>query len=350
MSGGDTDYGASQNPSSPYGASGSTDGSYAQSVPTGGPYGDSSTASASGGYAPYSNPQSAPVSSSNPSASRQIFGNGVNLQPSYQANGNVDLGWDLLKPISSVKTVRLEIEDFSVDAAVRWISEASKRGYTVIATFHSYDAINNKSASDDPKHMQLAIQFWNSNYKKLSAAGPFTINIMNEWGHKSIDAKTYAAQYNAAVSAIRSYYDGPLIIDLPGSGQLAKVAADAVSGAGGISPIQDRNVILSMHVYPKTWNGKGPLTLADMDLLVATGRPCMIGEFGESNETPDTDWRAIVAYAKSLYWPVLAWCWDGDGGIMNIMQPEFQPFVAGKTNPYYRINSEYANIVLPFLS
>nr|WP_296650361.1 hypothetical protein [Paraburkholderia sp.] len=105
-----------------------------------------------------------------------------------------------------------------------------------------------------------------------------------------------------------------------------------------------------MHVYPKTWNGKGPLTLADIDLLVATGRPCMIGEFGESNETPDTDWRAIVTYAKSLDWPVLAWCWDGDGGIMNIMQPEFQPFVAGKINTYYSINSAYANIILPFLS
>lgn len=337
MGDGGADYGASQNPAD----------SYAPSVPTGGPYGNASTALVSGGYAPYT--KFAPVST--PSSSRRIFGNGVNLQPSYQHKGNVDLGWHLLDKIASVTTVRLEIEASAVDAAVRWIAEAKARGYTVIATFHSFDAINNKPASDDPKHMQLAIQFWSANYTKLWAAGPFMINIMNEWGHPLIDAKTYASQYNTAINAIRAlHYDGPLIIDLPGFGQLAKVAADAVSGASGITPIQDQNVILSMHVYPEAWNGKGGLALADVDLLVATGRPCMIGEFGESNKTPKTDWRAIVTYAKSLSWPVLAWCWDGDGANMNIMMPEFQPYVAGTANPNYYINSQYADIVLPFLT
>lgn len=350
MGGGDTDYNASQNPSSPYSGSGSSGGTYAQSLPGGGPYGDASSGLASGGYGPQTSAQPEPASSSAQNISRQMFGNGVNMQPSYQENGDVDLGWHVLRLIPSVKTVRLEIEYWAVDAAVRWISEANARGYTVIATYHNFDAINNKPASDDAKHIQLAIQFWNSNYKKLSAAGPFIINVMNEWGHKTTNAKFYADQYNAAINAIRGYYDGPLIIDLPGSGQLAKVAADAVTGAGGISPIQDRNVVLSMHVYPITWNGNGPLTLEDVDLLVATGRPCMIGEFGESNDSPDTDWRAIVTYAKSLNWPVLSWCWDGDGDFMNMMWPEFLKFVPGQPNQNYRINSAYADIVLPFLA
>ncbi len=106
-----------------------------------------------------------------------------------------------------------------------------------------------------------------------------------------------------------------------------------------------------MHGYPVSWNGIGPLKLEDVDLLVGTGRPCMIGEFSESNQTPTTGWRAIVTYAKSKNWPVLAWCWDGDGGIMNIMLPELLKFVPGRPNPKYRINRDYANMVLlPFLS
>jgi mannan endo-1,4-beta-mannosidase len=345
---GDNDYSASKNPPSPYG--GSAGGNYSSSQPAGGPYGDAASGSG-GGYALYNTGQPEAASPGSPDARGPIFGNGVNMQPSYSQSGDVDLGWDLLKTISSIKTVRLEIESFAVAAAARWINEANARGYQVIATYHNSDAINNNpQPQDDPQHMQGAIQFWNDTYKTLAAAGSFMLNIMNEWGHKTINAKSYADQYNSAIRQIRSYYGGPIIIDLPGYGQLAKVAADAVTGAGGISPIQDRNVILSMHVYPQTWSGKGPVTLEDVNLLVATGRPCMIGEFGESNETPNTDWRAIVTYAKSLNWPVLAWCWDGDGNIMNIMSPEFQRFVPGQPNPYYFINSQYANIVLPFLS
>ena len=349
---GNADYSASQNPSSPYAASTSTSANYSPSQSDAGSYGDASSSSGSDGYGPYSAPQSQ-SSADTPNASRFVFGHGVNMQPSYSENGNVDLGWDLVKSIPSIKTVRLEIESNAVDAAVRWISEATTRGYTAIATYHNKDAINeNADPKKDPSYMRTAIDFWNSNYKKLSpdSRTPIIINIMNEWGYKTINAKCYADQYNAAIREIRAYYEGPLIIDLPGSGQLAQVAADAVTGAGGISPIQDRNVILSMHVYPVTWNGARPLKLEDVDLLVGTGRPCMIGEFGESNKTPDTDWRAIVTYAKTNNWPVLAWCWDGDGDIMNIMSPEFLKFVPGQPNPNYRINPDYANIVLPFLS
>lgn len=334
--GGGSGYSQSQQPISPYGAQ---RGDYSASVPGAG---------SSRAYAPYTTPDPGNGRGSNSKPASRIFGNGINLQPSYQAGGEVDLGWSLMKPLSAIQTLRLEIEDFAVDAAARWIYEASTRGYTVIATYHSFKAIDHPSPADDAKHMARAIQFWNANYKKLAEAGPFIINVMNEWGHKTIGAKAYADQYNQAIAAIRSYYSGLLIIDLPGYGQLARVAADAVTGAGGITPIQDRNVVLSMHVYPQTWNGKGPLTVADLDLLAATGRPCMIGEFGESNEAPNTDWSAIVSYARLLSWPVFAWCWDGDGGVMNVMLPEFQPFVPGKTFPYY-INARYENLVLPFL-
>jgi mannan endo-1,4-beta-mannosidase len=345
MSDGGSGYSGSQGPSSSYDGSNSSEG-YQESLAPSDGY--SLSTSDGGGYSAYSQPKSAQNTSSR--LGGRLFGNGVNFQPSYQQNGDVDLGWTLLKTIGAVQTVRLEIEVTAVTAAVRWISEATSQGYTVIATFHSFEALDDKRpASDDPKWMQRAVQFWSSNYKKLSAAGPFMINIMNEWGHKSIDPKTYADQYNSAIRTIRGFYPGPLIIDLPGYGQLAKVAADAVTGAGGITPIQDRNIILSMHVYPQTYNGKAGLTTADLDHLVETGRPCMIGEFGEDNKNPNTDWQAIVTYAKSLNWPVLAWAWDGDGEIMNIIYPEFQPFVAGKTFPY-SINGQYANVVLPFLS
>lgn len=348
MSGADNGYSNSQNPSSPYTASTST-GNSSPLQTDGRGYSSAADGSRPDGYGGYNSGQPEP-NAETPSPDHMMFGHGVNMQPSYTENGNVDLGWDLLKSIPSIKTVRLEIEGFAVGAAVRWISEASTRGYTVIATYHNFDAINGKPPEDDPKHMQMAINFWNSNYKKLSAAGPFIINIMNEWGHAKIKANSYADQYNAAIREIRAYYNGPLILDLPGSGQLAKVAADAVTGAGGISPIQDRNVILSMHVYPVTWNGSGPLEAGDIDLLARTGRPCMIGEFGESNQTPNTDWRRIVTSATSQKWPVLAWCWDGDGGIMNIMRPDFLKFVPGRPNTNYHINRDYANIVLPFLS
>jgi mannan endo-1,4-beta-mannosidase len=348
MSGSDSNYGGSQNPVPSNGASTSTGNNYSSSQSGGGGYSDPSNGSSGYGLSTPAQPAPSPDT---PNSSRLMFGNGVNMQPSYSENGDVDLGWELVKSIPSIKTVRLEIEDFAVDAAVRWITEANARGYTVIATYHNFDAIDHKPPECDPKHMQMAIDFWNSNYKKLSAAGPFIINVMNEWGHAKIKAKSYAEQYNAAIREIRALkYNGPLILDLPGSGQLAQVAADAVEGAGGISPIQDRNVVLSMHVYPVTWNGKGPLETKDVELLVQTGRPCMIGEFGESNKSPNTDWRAIVDYAKSNNLPVLAWSWDGDGTIMNIMWPEFLKFVPGKAHPNYRINADYANIVLPYLS
>jgi hypothetical protein len=47
--------------------------------------------------------------------------------------------------------------------------------------------------------------------------------------------------------------------------------------------------------------------------------PCMIGEFGESGKEKNTDWAALVNYAKKLNWPVLGWSFNGDGGIMNMI-------------------------------
>jgi Cellulase (glycosyl hydrolase family 5) len=349
MSGDSTDYSSSQNPSSPYASATSSDTGYSPSQSTGNGY--SNAASSPGGYSQAQDQQSVPASQRDNSS--QIIGNGVNLQPSYSENGDVDLGWELMKSIPAIKTVRLEIESFAVDAAVRWIEEANDRGYKVIATYHNYEAIKGDRSPDyDPYYMGLAAEFWSNNYAKLRSGGPFLINVMNEWGHKTITAKNYASLYNDSIREIRlsCKYNDPLILDLPGSGQLARVAADAVTGAGGISPIADKNIVLSMHVYPITWNGKTSLKQDDVALLVKTGYPCMIGEFGESFDTPNTDWRGIVTYAKANNWPVLAWAWDGDGRVMNIMWPEFLKFKPGPQNSNYKINRQYADIVLPFLS
>src|SRR5437667_8859508 len=117
---GGSNYANYQNPSSPYGAS----------------------KDAGAGYAPYQNPSSTDAASTpgspakappgseaqpadagtkqkqpaNPTAG---FGNGVNLQPSYDFGGNVDLGWSFMKTSPKIKTVRIEIEPNRVTNAKR---------------------------------------------------------------------------------------------------------------------------------------------------------------------------------------------------------------------------------------
>src|SRR5262245_41086927 len=65
-----------------------------------------------------------------------LFGNGVNLQPSYSSNGNADLGWDYLKAFPSIKTVRILMEPDKYNQGVRWINEAQDRGYDVIVCYN----------------------------------------------------------------------------------------------------------------------------------------------------------------------------------------------------------------------
>lgn len=250
-------------------------------------------------------------------AAAAVLGDGVNLQPSYYAGGRPSFGWELMKRHKKIKTVRFEIEPGKAAQAKEWIAQAKSHGYAVIATYHKVSALG----SDEPSELLAAADWWRRNYADLAASGPITVNLMNEWGSHDLTPAAYANAYNDAIAVVRSVYSGPIIIDVPGWGQETAVAAAAVKGQKGAA-IQDRGIILSVHVYPSGWNQalKHALRPSDLDDLASAGRPCMLGEFGGEG-SGKADWSAIVAHAKSRGWPVLGWAWNGDGGGMNMVAP-----------------------------
>jgi mannan endo-1,4-beta-mannosidase len=301
-------------------------GSYASDQETTGGYGGSSPG---GGYtasqsssSPYATPGAALASSITSG-----LGNGVNLQPSYAPSAHVDLGWALMLQQTKIRSVRIEIEPGQEKNAQRWIREAVSNHYTVIATYHKFTALG----SDNATELMAAANWWVTNYATLRSSGAFAINLMNEWGSHGITAHDFATAYNQALQLLRTVYSGPVVIDLPGYGQEAQVAALAVSGRNNAT-IADRNVILSMHVYPEAWNSEKQRGLAavDLDELAATGFGCMVGEFGDSGKTQTTKWQAIVAYAKQKGWPVFGWAWNGDGQGMNMVKPQYGSLPTGQ--------------------
>lgn len=243
--------------------------------------------------------------------------NGVNLQPSYFNNGNVNFGWSLMKANTKIGTVRIEVEPGKETQAKTWISQARANGYTVIVTYHKVAALGSDSTSE----LNTAASWWKSNYASLASAGSFTVNLMNEWGSHNISANSYASAYNTALSTVRSVYSGTVIIDIPGWGQETATAAAALKGSSG-TKISDTKVVPSMHVYPGAWNqGKNRwLNSADVDDLASGGRGLIVGEFG-SGGTGSADWSGIVAYAKGKGYSVLGWAWNGDGTGMNMVSP-----------------------------
>ncbi len=262
-----------------------------------------------------------------------IIPNGVNLQPSYYNNGSVNFGWNLMQQFPSIQTVRIEIEPDKVAQAARWIAEASNNGYVVIATYHKHTVLGTDNAGE----LIAAANWWKANYQTLGTG--FVVNLMNEWGSHNISAQDYADAYNQALNIVRDVYDGPVIIDIPGWGQETDTAALA---AGGFSPlITDPLIILSVHIYQSSWNsGTGKfLTPSDIDTLVNTGLPCIVGEFGPSG-SGDCDWSACVDYAINQGLSVLGWCWNGDGEGNNMVSPSWknQPTATSFTvhNPYFQ--------------
>jgi len=247
--------------------------------------------------------------------------NGVNLQPSYYNNGNVTFGWDLMHQYTKIKSLRIEIEPDKVNEGKNWIDEAINEGYSVIATYHKYEALG----SDAKSELLDAAGWWVDNFSFLSSGtkDQFTINLMNEFGSHDLRSSRFADMYNVAISTIRqgTDYDGAIIVDLSGYGQEADIAADASRS------IVDSNIIFSMHIYPSGWNSvhKRHMDNSDIDTLASTGRPCIIGEFGPdttSQQTADAvDVAGMVNYASSLGWPVLGWAWNGDGGELNMVSP-----------------------------
>ncbi|WP_211330133.1 glycoside hydrolase family protein [Deminuibacter soli] len=248
------------------------------------------------------------------------FGNGVNLQPSYYNGGNPNFGWSLMKQQTKIKTVRIEIEPGYVTQAKSWISQARSNGYAVIATYHNASVLG----SDNTNDLNAAANWWVSNYATLASAGSFTINLMNEWGSHNLTANAYASAYNTAMQTVRRVYSGAIIIDVPGWGQETAIAAAAAKGYNGGTKISDGNYILSAHIYPGSWNQAKNryVNTSDIDDLASAGKPCMLGEFGNSGGS-GADWSAIVDYARNKGWTVLAWAWNGDGGSMNMVTPSW---------------------------
>ena len=235
----------------------------------------------------------------------------------------------------SIRTVRIEIEPDKVVQGRGWIQQAISNGFQVVATYHKCAVLG----SDDVNELSLAAAWWVQNYKYLHSAGDFTVNFMNEWGSHSQTAASFASAYNDAVSTLRTVYQGPVIIDIPGWGQETYTAAQA-------SPLlTDTSIILSAHVYPSGWNGGLGRNLqpADMDELHTTGRPCLLGEFGFAGSGP-VDVAAIVNRAKALgFVGCYAWAWNGDGGDANMCTPAWSrsPFSSAYAEgPYF--NSVYS--------
>jgi mannan endo-1,4-beta-mannosidase len=256
-----------------------------------------------------------PLSGAINPATKGLEGCGVNLQPSYFCNGDMDLGWSLMKNYGDIKTIRIELDpgaSSTIDDFVRWIGEANDNGYDVIATYHNAQQLG----SNDPNTLLVAARWWVENWDTLSSSGPFTVNLMNEWGDHSMTSQAYANAYNAAIEIVRQVYSGPIICDIPGWGQETHTAADA-------SPdIIDDDIIFSIHIYPKAWNEKADHSLreSDLDYLEDAGRPCMVGEFGNGGGG-SVDWSALVDHARSKGWSVIGWCWNGDGSGMNMISP-----------------------------
>jgi mannan endo-1,4-beta-mannosidase len=248
-----------------------------------------------------------------------LFGNGVDLQPSYYNGGNVTFGFALMQQYPKIKSVRIEIEPtVPIPLATSWIKKAIDSGYRVIATYHKYTVLG----SDDSSELNAGATWWKNKYDSLATAGPFTINLMNEWGSHNLTSSQYATDYNSAIAIVRQAYSGPIILDCSGYGQETTIAADAVLGTGGGTKIADTNIILSAHIYPNGYNQakNHNFQASDLDDLAAAGRPCLVGEFGNS-PTGSVDWSGMVIHAKSLKWAVLGWSWNGDGGTMNMATP-----------------------------
>ena len=247
-----------------------------------------------------------------------IFGNGVDLQPSYYNGGNVTFGYSLMQQYPKIKSVRIEIEPtVDISLAASWIHEAVSKGYKVIATYHKYTVLGSDLASD----LNDAATWWKNSYGTLATGGAFTINLMNEWGSHQLSANDYATDYNNAISIVRQVYKGRIILDCPGYGQETSVAAAAVKGTNGVR-INDTSVILSAHIYPNGYNQAKNhfLQQSDLDDLGSAGRACIVGEFGNS-PNGNVDFAGLVTYAKSKKWAVLGWSWNGDGGTMNMTTP-----------------------------
>ncbi|MBN1403151.1 MAG: cellulase family glycosylhydrolase [Opitutales bacterium] len=246
---------------------------------------------------------------------------GVNVQAGYfneADKGNIPIGWDLMKKFDRIGTVRIEIppeQGVRLETMQGWIADANAHGFNVIATYHDYRG----NGSDDPGQLLAAARWWRDNYAALAEAGPFTLNLMNEWGGHSLSPEQYADAYNKAIAIVREVYSGTIIVDIPGWAQETVTAAKA-------SPlIEDSDIVFSVHIYSSAYVEQGPrrwMQPEDLVEFAKVDRPIIIGEFGGMREG-GADWAALTDTARALGWTVLAWAWNGDGEGMNMVMPSW---------------------------
>lgn len=259
-----------------------------------------------------------------------LGGNGVNLQPSYYNSGNPNLGLSLMKQQSKIKNIRLEIEPDKVTQAKSWISQLKSNGYNIICSYHKASVMGSDNAQD----LMDAANWWKTNYSSLG--GGFTVNLMNEWGSHNISASAFASACNNAIKVVRQVYSGKIIIDIPGYGQETYTMVQALKS------ISDANIALSVHYYPSSWNqarSRVPNT-SDIDELIATGKTIIVGEFG-NQPSGNCDWAGIIDYSRNKGINVLGWCWNGDGGSMNMVSPTW---VSNPTATSFSLSSYFSTI------
>lgn len=142
-------------------------------------------------------------------------------------------------------------------------------------------------------------------------------------GSHDITPAAYADAYNAAIAVVRTVYSGPLVVDIPGWGQETDTAVSA-------SPlITDQDIVYSTHLYPQAYNavaGRYVSTGDIREMKEQSGRPCIVGEFGDIQPDPVGSWQcdvkaAVEAAKEAGYRAVYGWSWNGDGGSLNMVSP-----------------------------
>ena len=273
-------------------------------------------------------------------ASSAHAADGANLQPAYYNGGNVNFGWSLMKSQApNIKRLRIEIDSSRVSTATAkgWIDQAKANGFTdLICTFHQF------GGSDNASDLLTAANWWKNNYNALG--GGFTINLCNEWADHNITSSAYASAYNSAISVVRQVYSGPIVVDIPGWGQETLTALNAYKNSSPV--ITDGNLIVSTHIYPGNWNQarNHVYQTSDMNDLSSIGRTVIIGEYGTGPGS--CDWSGCVDFGKSKGWSCLAWSWNGDGGVLNMVSPSW---ASNATATSFSTNS-YFSTVYPKLS
>lgn len=189
------------------------------------------------------------------------------------------------------------------------------RGIVPIVEYHS------GTCQNDPSYLQSIVDMWvdPTNVAWLQALERYTIlNIANEWGPNST---VWRDAYVTAVTRLRAAgIKNLLVID---AGECGNVAETITSwGREIFDSDPEKNIAFSVHMYTYwydpgdpaigSWGGLQPYDMnAELDAVVATGLPVIVGEFGwdAADSIPYSTRPAMQLYeAHRVGW--LAWSWN----------------------------------------